>query len=278
MFKVIESLTGNPAVDGGGVKLQRLFAGRDGRKFDPFLLLDEFGSASANDYIAGFPPHPHRGFETVTYMVTGKMEHTDHMGNLGLLEDGGVQWMTAGRGVIHSEMPKQTHGKMHGFQLWLNLSAEDKMQTAAYQDIKKQDLPHHDFDGGTLVAIAGDFRLNRQPISGRLHKEKTEPLLVDFQIQTTASVNIDQIDGLNVFLYVYQGQLDVNQKTYEQGQLLHLDGQGELVVEAAAGCRFLLAGGRPLQQPIVQHGPFVMNNQAQIEQAIRDYQAGVLTD
>ncbi|MCU4674890.1 pirin family protein [Catenovulum sp. 2E275] len=277
--KLVEKIPARATSDGAGVKLLRVFSGPRAERFDPFLMLDEFGSESADDYIAGFPPHPHRGFETITYMLQGKMEHQDHMGNIGLLSDGGVQWMTAGRGVIHSEMPKQTEGKMHGFQLWLNLAAEDKMQPACYEDISPDDLPVVKFDGFEITAIAGQSVINQKAVTGKVQQVKTEPTYTDFRVAQLSDIEIEIADDKTVLLYCYQGEILVSDdkvKLTEQ-QLGRLSAQGKISLNAAPNSRFLLIAGTPLNQPIAQHGPFVMNTFAEIEQAIRDYQNGQLT-
>lgn len=277
---IVEKIPAQATSDGAGVKLLRVFSGPRAERFDPFLMLDEFGSESADDYIAGFPPHPHRGFETITYMLTGKMEHQDHMGNVGLLSDGGVQWMTAGKGVIHSEMPKQTQGKMHGFQLWLNLAAEDKMQPANYEDIQADEIPNFDFEGFNVTAIAGKTQVNDQLVTGKVQQVKTQPTYLDFQVTQASEIEVHIADGQTSLLYVYQGELiigDDNDKVTAQ-HLARLSTKGRVKLSANTETRFLLMAGQPLNEPIVQRGPFVMSSAAQIEQAIRDYQNDNLTD
>lgn len=278
--QVIEKITARAASDGAGVKLLRVFSGPRAERFDPFLMLDEFGSESADDYIAGFPAHPHRGFETITYMLAGKMEHQDHMGNVGLLSDGGVQWMTAGRGVIHSEMPKQTQGKMHGFQLWLNLAAEDKMQAAGYQDIPASEIPSYEFDGFKLTAIAGETNVNDRAVAGRMQQVKTLPIYLDFEVEETLDIEVDIADGFNCFIYCFQGEVKIgaDQTILASQNLARLNQSGKLKLTAAAQSRFLCIAGKPLGESIVQHGPFVMNSTEEIEQAIKDYQSGTLVD
>lgn len=277
--KPLDMVSARHASDGAGVKLMRVFGGAQPERFDPFLLLDEFGSDESSDYIAGFPSHPHRGFETITYMLQGKMEHRDHMENVGLLSDGDVQWMTAGHGVIHSEMPKQTEGKMRGFQLWLNLSAKDKMQAAKYEDLPHAKLPRFEFDGGEIVAIAGEGQANDQPVKGYFSRPETEPVYWDIHSRVDAEVSLKIPEKHTAMIYVYDGQLDVcGMRLYAQ-HLVRL-GEGELIHVAnkhEGESRFLLVAGRPLQEPIVQYGPFVMNTREEIEQAISDYKAGKLT-
>ncbi len=277
--KLVEKIQARPTSDGAGVKLQRVFSGPRAERFDPFLMLDEFGSESADDYIAGFPPHPHRGFETITYMLQGKMEHQDHMGNIGLLSDGGVQWMTAGRGVIHSEMPKQTEGKMHGFQLWLNLASGDKMQAACYEDIEPDAIPNFDFDDFNITAIAGQAQVNGQSVQGKVQQVTTEPTYFDFQVSQATDIEIEIASGQNCLLYCYQGAILVSDEGLKLNaqELGRLTKNGTVKVNAEAGARFLLIAGQPLNEPIAQHGPFVMNTFEEIEQAIYDYQNGQLT-
>lgn len=277
---IVEKIPAQATSDGAGVKLLRVFSGPRAERFDPFLMLDEFGSESADDYIAGFPPHPHRGFETITYMLKGKMEHQDHMGNVGLLSDGGVQWMTAGKGVIHSEMPKQTQGKMHGFQLWLNLAADDKMQPAKYEDISADNIPDFEFKHFKLKAIAGKTQVNGQLITGKVQQAKTTPTYLDFQVVDATDIQVDIPDGQTSLLYVYQGAVNIGEEQVNVNaqNLARLSNTGPIKLSATADTRFLLMAGQPLHEPIVQRGPFVMNSAAQIEQAIRDYQNGQLTD
>lgn len=280
--KPLELIKAQPASDGDGVKLLRVFGGAGPERFDPFLMLDEFGSNEASDYIGGFPPHPHRGFETITYMLQGKMEHQDHMGNIGLLNDGDVQWMTAGRGVIHSEMPRQTEGRMRGFQLWLNLPAADKMQPAQYRDVAATDIPSYDVTGATIKAIAGSAQVDGQLLTGYLERPSTNPLVWDIRLQPGKSLVLPAPQGLCVMAYVYEGQTQVAGTAVNGQQLLRLSGDGDVVsLENASTdehCQILLLMGQPLHEPIVQYGPFVMNSHAEIEQAISDYRAGNFTE
>ncbi len=297
--KVAEVIQATAASDGDGVKLLRVFGGVQPERFDPFLLLDEFGSAEPDDYIGGFPPHPHRGFQTVTYMLQGKMEHRDHMGNIGLLEDGGVQWMTAGKGIIHSEMPKQTAGRMRGFQLWINLPAAQKMQPSGYQDIPKRDVPEYCIDGTKLKAIAGDAVINGQVTTGYFSSDLTQPVYLDVSLLPGKSLTMPIDPESTVLIYVYEGSLlnglsipsksdghnhaefkvhEPNTKEIGAQQLARLvKGEGIMLKNASSNvAKFLLLAGKPLKEPIVQYGPFVMNSQAEIEQALSDYRAGQL--
>lgn len=278
--KVIEVINATPASDGDGVKLLRVFGGRGPERFDPFLMLDEFGSNEASDYIGGFPPHPHRGFETVTYMLQGKMEHRDHMGNVGLLKDGDVQWMSAAGGVIHSEMPKQTEGKMRGFQLWVNLPAKEKMRPASYSDVAAEDIPIYAVGKNRIKAIAGQMTIGEQDIVGKFTDVATQPVYFDVHLQPGEQLRFPVDKQATVLLYSYDGDLSLGDaKTgLAAQQLARLTDGDEVVVTNPAGseARFLIMAARPLGEPIVQYGPFVMNTHAEIEQALSDYRLGKL--
>ena len=281
---LLDSRVGQPAADGDGVRLTRVFGGPDARQLDPFLMLDEFGSDAAADYIGGFPSHPHRGFETVTYMLEGRMLHEDHLGNRGLLGPGGVQWMTAGRGIIHSEMPQQDHGTMRGFQLWLNLPAAEKMQPAHYQDLPPEAMPTRSLPGGGQLKLsAGSLVLEEQTVQGPIHGGSTQPLYVDLHLGADEQVQLPTPAGHTALLYVYEGAVAIDAEessaTLTRGQLgLLSDGEGVSLTAEAAGTRLLLMAARPIGEPVVQYGPFVMNTEAEIRQAVRDYQLGQLTD
>ena len=280
--KVVEIIPAQASSDGAGVKLLRVFGGQRPERFDPFILLDEFGSSEPDDYLAGFPPHPHRGFETVTYMLQGKMEHRDHMENVGLLSDGDVQWMTAGSGVIHSEMPKQTEGKMRGFQLWVNLPAEHKMTPARYQDVPAKNIPVYEQDGVFIKAIAGQAQVNGSAVKGYFTEALAQPTYLDIHAEAGQSVNIPVAPENTLLVYVYEGELALgeNQQAVKAQQLARLM-EGDLLAAkniSKSQTRFLVLSAKPLQEPIKQYGPFVMNTQQQIEQALQDYRAGVLTD
>jgi len=263
-----------PASDGAGVKLRRSLGQSNTARLDPFLMLDEFSSENPDDYVAGFPDHPHRGFETVTYILDGHMLHQDHLGNRGNLQAGGVQWMTAGRGIIHSEMPQQERGRMRGFQLWINLPAKEKMKPAGYRDLQAADIPEAKLAGGGLVrVIAGKFGDAQGPISG----QSTDPTYFDVHLPAGARFKHPVADGHNAFIYPYEGEITIGGKTLESHAAGVLSAEGELHVEAKGEARFILLAGKPIGEPVVQYGPFVMNTRAEIEQAIRDYQAGTLT-
>lgn len=274
---IVELITARAASDGDGVNLMRVFSAPRPERFDPFLMLDDFGSDKADDYIGGFPPHPHRGFVTITYMLKGKMEHRDHLGNVGLLSDGGVQWMTAGRGVIHSEMPKQTEGEMHGFQLWLNLPAAKKMQDAHYEDVPAAQIPKYEEAGFSAKAIAGKLSVNGVLLEGYFDVEDTKASYVDFEIAPHASLNIDTPRGHTVMAYVYEGELSTPEPVRKQ-QLARFGEGDQLTIQNDTDqpARFIVISGQPIGEPIKQYGPFVMNTAEEIEQAVEDYRSGAL--
>jgi len=270
-----------PAVtvsDGAGVKIKRSLGQQPQLRLDPFLMLDCFGSEQASDYIAGFPAHPHRGFETVTYMLDGHMLHEDHLGNKGHLKSGGVQWMTAGRGIIHSEMPQQESGLMRGFQLWLNLPAAEKMKDAAYVDIAPEQIPTAQLAAGiSAKVIAGVLEQPGQQWAGPIQGLSTAPLYFDFTVEAGASLSIPVPDGHNVLLYPFSGEISVAGSKVKEHHAAVLDTSGNVEFTALTSCRVLLLAAKPINEPIVQYGPFVMNSVEEIEQAIRDYQSGRLT-
>ncbi len=264
--------------DGAGVKLRRTLGQSQLARLDPFLMLDEFSSDNADDYIAGFPSHPHRGFETVTYMLDGHMLHEDHMGNRGDLRPGDVQWMTCGRGIIHSEMPQQKEGRMRGFQLWLNLPAKDKMKPAEYRDVPAARMPWHEpLPGVRIKVIAGELQLAGQRYSGPIQADATEPLYVDIALAPNQALSLPVPESHNAFIYAYEGALQSEGKDVRTHAAALLGSGDTLAVTAGTeGARFLLIAGRPLNEPVVQYGPFVMNTAAEIDQALRDYRDGTL--
>ena len=269
--------------DGAGVKLRRSLGTGPQARLDPFLMLDEFFSDNPDDYLAGFPAHPHRGFETVTYMLDGRMQHKDHMGNSGDLGPGSVQWMSAARGVIHSEMPQQAEGRMRGFQLWVNLPAAEKMRPAQYRDIPASEIPQRDFDGGSLRLIAGRIEIDGQVLAGAVNAEagsmSTDPLYLDVRLQPGAELSLPVESGHNAFLYLYDGELSVAGKALPRRSAGILSDTGPVLLKATdAGAGALLIAGRPIGEPVVQYGPFVMNTPQEIQQAIDDYRAGRLTE
>ena len=278
--RVLSIQPGQPASDGAGVRLNRVIGGPGLERFDPFLMLDEFATDNPDDYIAGFPPHPHRGFETVTYMLEGRMRHEDHLGSVGLLGSGGVQWMTAARGIIHSEMPEQESGAMRGFQLWLNLPAKDKLGEAGYRDIPATDIPRlTTAQGVEAVVIAGQFDDSNVQQSGVVQRPHTEPQLFDLRLPAGSAIAPKLPDGHRVMLYVYRGELqlpDACPEPVKAGRLVRLSDEGTLHLSSSQGAGVLLIAGKPLNEPIVQYGPFVMNSREEIEQALRDFRDGVL--
>lgn len=275
--RTVERLvTGHPTSDGAGVKLTRVLTQPLQRRLDPFLMLDAFGSDQADDYIAGFPDHPHRGFETVTYMIAGRMLHRDSAGHEGLLENGGVQWMTAGRGVIHSEIPQQEEGVMEGFQLWLNLPAQDKMSAPWYRDFAAGELPRFTTDDGVeATVIAGESH----GVSGAVTRAVTAPLYLDLHLPAGTSFSQPLPAGHNAFVYVYRGQVklgEVEVPVRNMAILANAADRDGVRIEALEEARVLLIAGRPLGEPIAQYGPFVMNTEQEIYQAVADYRAGRL--
>jgi redox-sensitive bicupin YhaK (pirin superfamily) len=283
---------GQPTSDGDGVRLTRVLTQALQRRLDPFLMLDAFGSDAASDYIGGFPSHPHRGFETVTIMLEGRMRHQDSVGNVGLLEPGSVQWMTAGRGILHSEMPEQEEGRMAGFQLWVNLAAKDKMIAPAYRDVPPAKVPVLRLDNGASVrVIAGEFL----GVTGAVSRPTTEPLVLDITLPPGQSLDLPLPAGHNAFVYAYGGAaVDVVMSAQgsptdatatrvdtERMAILANDALADGVRLAAPvslthPARILLVAGKPLREPIAQYGPFVMNTTEQLQQAVADFQRGAL--
>ena len=274
--RVERLVVGQATSDGAGVKLTRVLSQPLQRRLDPFLMLDAFGSDQADDYIAGFPDHPHRGFETVTYMIAGRMLHRDSAGHEGLLENGGVQWMTAGRGVIHSEIPQQEEGVMEGFQLWLNLPAQDKMSAPWYRDFAAGELPRFTTeDGVEATVIAGESH----GVRGAVTRAVTAPLYLDLHLPAGTSFSQPLPAGHNAFVYVYRGQVklgEVEVPVRNMAILANAADRDGVRIEASEEARVLLIAGRPLGEPIAQYGPFVMNTEQEIYQAVADYRAGRL--
>ncbi|MEO7938156.1 MAG: pirin family protein [Burkholderiaceae bacterium] len=267
-------VAGQPTSDGAGVKLTRVLTQSLQRRLDPFLMLDAFGSDQADDYLAGFPNHPHRGFETISYMIAGRMRHRDSAGHEGLLENGGVQWMTAGSGVIHSEMPEQEDGVMEGFQLWLNLPAAEKMRQPWYRDFTAAQLPRSTTAAGIAVTvIAGESH----GVAGAVTREGTQPIYLDVHLPHDTEFAQTLPAGHNAFVYVYRGAVTIGGQSVSAQRMAILandTASDGVVIEAAQDARLLLIAGRPLREPIAQHGPFVMNTQEEIFQAVRDFQSG----
>ena len=269
---IIRRVRGMDTADGAGVKLKRVIGQPALDMLDPFLMLDEFRSDQAGDYIEGFPDHPHRGFETVTYMLAGRMRHGDNKGNTGDLGAGSVQWMTAGSGLIHSEMPQQEEGLMWGFQLWVNLPAADKMTAPRYQDIPPGEIPVvHPAAGVTVKVVAGELAGARGPVSG----VATDPVYLDIALDPGAELELALPEGHSAFAYVFDGTAaTVAGQSLARGELAVLSKGDKVTVAAADGARILLVAGRPLAEPVARYGPFVMNSPDQIHQAIADFRAG----
>lgn len=267
--------------DGAGVRLRRAVGTPRLDHLDPFLLFDEFRSDQPDDYIAGFPDHPHRGFETVTYMLAGRMEHADHAGNRGNLVAGSIQWMTAGRGIVHSEMPRQEAGLMWGFQLWINLPASMKMSPPRYQDIAPERVPVVEREWGSARVLAGEFGGVSGPVKGIV----TSPLYLDIQLRAGQDLTFPLDPGHNAFIYVVEGTVTVERPTGQEptgvghGHLGVL-GAGDAIHLGAGGAdtRLLLVAARPLGEPIARYGPFVMNSAEELRQAIEDLRAGTFLD
>jgi len=279
---VTQIIPGMATADGDGVKLRRSIGMAPGLRHDPFLLLDEISSDNAADYIGGFPPHPHRGFETVTYMLEGSMQHKDHMGNVGLLKPNGAQWMTAGRGVIHEEMPQQEAGKMHGFQLWVNLPAAEKMLPADYQDIEPEQIAEQVIEGGLVRVIAGQLELGKYSLQGPINTpstpKTTDPMLAEIQLAKGAELSLALPTAHNAFLYVFSGEVALGDAVVTAPAAALLSQGNALQLNAASDTRLLLVAGKPIGEPIAQRGPFVMNTQDELYQAMKDYGNGTLTD
>ena len=276
--RILRKLRGMPASDGAGVKLTRVIGGPQLEMLDPFLLLDEFGTDRAEDYIAGFPEHPHRGFETVTYMLDGRMRHRDNHGNEGLLVPGSVQWMTAGRGLVHSEMPEQQAGRMRGFQLWVNLPARDKMTAPRYQEFSPERIPLvAPADGIEVKVIAGRVGDTVGPIV----QPATEPTYLDIALQPNRAWNVALPEGHSAFVYAFEGELSLGEgedaRPLEAQELAVLGGGERLALRAGdAGARLILVTGKPTREPVARYGPFVMNTREEVMQAFVDYQQGRL--
>lgn len=274
--RVATRLRGTATSDGAGVRLTRVIGGPRLPDLDPFLLLDEFGTDRAEDYIGGFPDHPHRGFETVTYMLDGRMRHRDNHGHEGLLVPGGVQWMTAGSGLVHSEMPEQEAGRMRGFQLWVNLPAKDKMRAPRYQEFGPETIPvARPADGVEVKVIAGRVGETVGPIA----QPATDPVYLDVRLQPGRAWEHVLPEGHNAFVYAYEGGLSVgageDARELAAQELAVLGGGDLLRLQAAeAEARAIVVAGRPLREPVARHGPFVMNTRQELMQAFVDFQEG----
>ena len=273
---VEQLVTGQATSDGAGVKLNRVLTQNLQHRLDPFLMLDAFGSDKPDDYIAGFPDHPHRGFETITYMIAGRMLHRDSAGHEGLLQNGGVQWMTAGRGVIHSEIPQQEEGVMEGFQLWLNLHSSEKMNPPWYRDFQNAQLPQLQTPEGVAVTVIAGAS---HGVQGAVTREITQPLYLDVHMPQGARFAQVLPADHNAFVYVYRGEVRIQGQAVPVQRMAILANTAQadgVVIEASTEAKLILVAGRPLQEPIVQYGPFVMNSRQEIEQAMSDFRSGRL--
>lgn len=271
--QVEDRVRGRATQDGAGVHLRRVLTGQWHVRLDPWLMLDEFSSANPDDYVAGFPPHPHRGFETITYMLAGRMEHGDNQGNRGVVDAGGMQWMRAGRGIVHSEMPAQSAGLMRGFQFWLNLPASDKLSDPAWEDVPAADLPMWRSDEVSVKVLAGEFA----GLTGPLQRAATQPLLLDVSWRAEAALFVPIASGHHAFVYVHTGEVQVGDTRVLAGEMAVLSNAPQaqgVALSALAGAGALVAAGQPLCEPIAAGGPFVMNTQDELAAAFEDYRAG----
>jgi len=271
-----EIIQARPSQDGDGVRIKRIAGARLNSLIDPFLMLDEIRSDEAADYIGGFPEHPHRGMETITYMKVGRMRHRDHLGNEGVIGPGDVQWMTAGRGILHSEMPEQESGLLHGFQLWLNLPAAEKMKAAAYRDIRAHEIPRSVLpEGGSVSIIAGRVLISESiELTGVLPELSTQPVMMDVTLNSVEAVVLDFNPQFPALVYVVEGNI-FSDELILQGQMgIFSEGKQLSLKAGEQGASILVLSGRPLREPVEQYGPFVMNTRQQIDQAIMDFRNG----
>ncbi|RXJ74500.1 quercetin 2,3-dioxygenase [Veronia nyctiphanis] len=275
----IRKIKSHPSSDGDGVNINRIHGFENPLEFSPFLLVDELKSDDPEDYIGGFPPHPHRGIETLTYMLQGHFEHKDHMGNTGSLKTGGAQWMSAGRGVIHSEMPIMDGGMLHGFQIWLNLPATKKMQPSQYEDFQSPQITEYsEGEGNLLRVISGDVSDGEALLSGPLQRTGVPALIADWQAASGKSRTLVFEESFNAMLYVYSGRVVVSEDMISEGHFALLNHGEALNIEALEDSGVLLLAGQVINEPVAHYGPFVMNTDEEIEQALQDYRNGVLTD
>ncbi|KJY82141.1 quercetin 2,3-dioxygenase [Vibrio galatheae] len=264
-----------PTSDGDGVKIQRV-AGFNNAQFSPFLMVDELKSDQRADYVGGFPPHPHRGIETLTYMLKGHFQHRDHMGNVGELRSGGAQWMAAGRGVIHSEMPIMEQGDLHGFQIWINQPARDKMKPAKYHDFQPETITEYSNEElGLVRVLAGSISANEQPLKGPLNDTGVELSVSDWRSDKGHFLNLSAPEQFNMMVLIYKGSVRVGEREVKQGELALLTKGERVELNALEPSGLLIFAGEPINEPVVHYGPFVMNSMAEIEQTINDYNAGV---
>jgi redox-sensitive bicupin YhaK (pirin superfamily) len=279
MRAIKRRVPGVDSMDGAGVRIRRSVGKSQFARIDPFLMLDCFSSDDPDDYIAGFPAHPHRGFETVTYMLDGLMKHRDHMGNEGILRPGSVQWMTAGRGVIHEEMPQQENGLMRGFQLWVNLPASEKMKPAAYQNIEPEEITEITLEKGLIRLVAGALHMDGVDYVGPVSGISRQPIFMEVRLDSGQSIELPVARELSGFVYLFEGMASLGDESLEVHEAAELS-EGEFIrIEAGeSGARFMLIAGQAINEPIAQYDPFVMNTMDEIEQAISDYRANRLTD
>ncbi|MCG9227935.1 pirin family protein [Vibrio diabolicus] len=275
-FREIRQLIqSQPTADGDGVKIRRV-AGFNHASFSPFLMMDELKSDDRADYVGGFPPHPHRGIETLTYMLKGHFQHRDHMDNVGELRSGGAQWMAAGRGVIHSEMPIMQEGELHGFQIWINQPAKNKMAPAQYHDFQPETITEFETQSsGVVRLIAGHLTINNERIQGPLTETGVAATVADWRAMVGHALNLTTEQDHNMMLYVYKGRIQVKDREINQGEMAILS-KGEWVeLQAEKESGALIFIGEPINEPVVHYGPFVMNSMEEIEQAIQDYNSGL---
>ncbi|MFC3023506.1 pirin family protein [Vibrio zhugei] len=272
---VKQRIPSQPTSDGDGVKIKRI-ASFNNAATSPFLMIDELKSDESRDYIGGFPPHPHRGIETFTYMMTGHFQHRDHMGNVGELRDGGAQWMAAGRGVIHSEMPIMTDGQLHGFQIWINQPAKDKMNPAKYHDFQPEVMKEFTTEtSGLLRVLAGNLHAQGEALQGPLQDTGVESIIADWRAETSQAVTLNVPSSHNTLVYVYAGTLLVEGTQVQSGELAILNAGDTVNLSAESQTGALLLSGEPLHEPVVHYGPFVMNSIDEIQQTIDDFNNGV---
>ncbi|HHP0460104.1 TPA: pirin family protein [Vibrio harveyi] len=273
--EIRQIIPSHATADGDGVKIRRV-AGFNNTSFSPFLMVDELKSDQRADYVGGFPPHPHRGIETLTYMLTGHFQHRDHMDNIGELRSGGAQWMAAGRGVIHSEMPIMEDGELHGFQIWINQPARDKMSPAQYHDFQPETITEHRAESHGLVrVISGELSIGDEVVKGPLSKTGVPVAVADWQSHPGATMTLMTPKHHNMMIYAYKGSIKVGERVVMQGEMALLS-QGEWVeLQANDASGVLLFIGEPINEPVVHYGPFVMNSIDEIEQAIQDYNSSV---
>jgi len=271
--EVLKIINGQKTSDGDGVQLTRMIGNQYLDMIDPFLLMDAFGSDKPMDYIGGFPDHPHRGFETVTYMLAGKMRHKDNAGNEGVIQEGGIQWMSAGRGIIHSEMPEQERGLLSGIQLWVNLPKDNKMSKPKYQEHTKDFIPMEQNGNYSVKVIAGS---TKNGTNGIIENSIIEPVYWDIKLDEEASLDENIPNSHNCFIYVLEGEIEVGEyrNTINKNQLAVLDVGSSVIISSRSSARFLLIAGIPLNEPVVRGGPFVMNTREEIQQAFNDYKKG----